>query len=408
MRLLKSSLNIRRKIVAFFDRNSSVILVIAMALIVVRFFWLNYDNWQSGSISNGEPGVKYWLDSGRYIDGADKLIDRERFVGRENQYVGYLAVIALLKVVGADIVWVVIIQIIIALLAAVTLYFSALKFTKSRLAGLLASGLFLCNPFIVQWHQYVLTESLYTSFIILFLWSLIRLANKINIKNIFISVLLLIVTMSIRPNGWILLPVFIIFLIFVLNLKRKIKFFAAAGVFTLFIVSILSIGTMRNAVNITAPVKNLQDGVTVWQHHELYLDMPQNPELYNDNISSGAKYIFRHPFSVIKLGVVRAGYSLIHIRPYHSPKYKLRVLWLLVPVYLLSLVAIFSEQKNKITFASLLIIIGHLLIVALTYAEHDSRFDIYILPVFYLLAAAGFSTIIGCFRQKIVKLTSQS
>lgn len=406
--MLKSSLKIVRQVADFFDRNVNVVLVIAMVLIIIRFFWLNYDNWQSGSISNGQPGVKYWLDSDRYMDGADKLIDGEGFVGRENQYIGYMAVIALLKIVGADIAWIVIFQIIVALFAAWALYYSAKKFGKSRLAGLFAAGLFLCNPFIVQWHQYVLTESLYTSFVILFLWSLIRLTDKIMFKTVLISCLLLIITMLIRPNGWILLPVFIIFLISILNLSKKVKVFTAAGIFILFVVGVLSIGTMRTAVNITAPVKNMRDGVTVWQHHELYLDMPQEPELYNDNLNSGVKYISRHPFSVIKLGFVRAGYTLIHIRPFHSLKYKLRVLWLLLPVYLLAFIAIFKEKKNKITFVSLLIIAGHLLVVALTYAEHDSRFDIYILPVFYLLAAGGFSIVIKFLRTKIAELTALS
>jgi hypothetical protein len=118
--------------------------------------------------------------------------------------------------------------------------------------------------------------------------------------------------------------------------------------------------------------------------------MPQEPELKNDNLADGVKYILRHPFASIKLGVVRAGYTLIHIRPYHSFEYKLRVLFWVIPAYLLAIGGFLFFKKEKISLAALLIIAGHLLVVALSYAEHDSRFDIYILPIFYSLAGAGF------------------
>jgi Gpi18-like mannosyltransferase len=398
--LYNSIVKIFGNAVIFYKRNETLIFFIVVALIFLRFIWLNVVNWQTGYISNGEPGLKYWLDSGRYISGAEKLISGGDFIDRENQYLGYMAVLAALKLTGLSLVWIVVIQILVAILAAAALFDSAIKFGVGKISALVAVALFLCNPFIVQWHQYVLTESLYTSFVILFLWSIIRIYYQTNSKNILLSAAILVFTLLLRPNGWILLPVFVIFLILCFKLNMRNKVLLAVGIFLAFFVGIVSIGTLSDAVKITAPAKNMQDGVTVWQHHELYLDMPKEPDLYSDNLQDGFRYCLRHPDSVLKLGITRAGYTLVHIRPYHSIKYKMRVLFWVLPAYLLAIFGIICKRKYKITYAALMVIIAHLLVVALTYAEHDSRFDIYILPVFYLLAAAGVESVISLLRNR--------
>ncbi len=382
--------NVMNNAICFFKKNEKLIIIITIGLVVLRFAWLNYINWQSGEISNGMPGIKFWLDTDRYIGGAEKIINGAAFEYRENQFIGYMSVIAVTKILNLPLGSVIIIQLITALLAALALFDSTKMLCGSKWAGIVAAALYLSNPFIVQWHQYILTESLYSSFVIFSFWSLARLVKNKKPLNYILSVLILICTIFLRPNGWILLPVFALFYFIISDLSRRIKFIMAAVAILVFLLGASSIRVFKSSIQITTPLENLQKGVTVWEHHELYLNMPQEPELKNDNLADGVKYILRHPFASIKLGVVRAGYTLIHIRPYHSFEYKLRVLFWVIPAYLLAIGGFLFFKKEKISLAALLIIAGHLLVVALSYAEHDSRFDIYILPIFYSLAGAGF------------------
>lgn len=390
MTLHKSINKIFTESIVFLKKHEKVLFILCIVVIVLRFLWLNYINWQTGEISNGIHGIKYWLDSGRYLHGADKIIDGQHLEGREKQFFGYMLVIAITKILNLPLISVVILQLLTALAAAWALYKIVLKLTDSKWAGLFGSALFLCNPFITQWHLYILTESLYTSFVIFSFWSLSRIYTNKSLKNYSISIIILIFTMFLRPNGWILLPIFAIFYLISSGFSKKIKLITAMTSVCIFLLTAAGIGLFRNSIQITTPLENLQKGVTVWNHPELSIEMPQEPDLNKDNWTEGIKYILRHPLSSIKLGAIRAGYTLIHIRPYHSAKYKIRVLFWIIPAYILAIIGIFVTRKKKITIAGLMIIAGHLFVVALTYAEHDSRFDIYILPIIYDFSAVGF------------------
>jgi len=358
-------------------------------LIILRFLWLNYSNYQTGDISNGIPGIKHWLDTDRYTWGAEKLLIGKHLIGRQIQFIGYILVIAFTKLLGLPIGSVVIIQMSFAILSAFALCDIAIRISKSKIAGVTAMALYLCNPFIVSWHMYILTESLYTSFVILSLWCLIKSLQTKKLKDFAYSIPVLIMTMLIRPNGWILLPVWLIFLISSLPKQIKWKFIFSGAVVITFVTSMATFTLFERSIQITTPVNNLQQGITVWGHEELNLDMPQDKFVDNFTWTDGIRYVLFHPGPSVKLASYRMGYTLIHIRPYHSTKYKLRVLSWVLPAYILSLIGLFAYRKDKKILIAIAYILAHLFVVAISYAEHDSRFDIYILPIFYLFAGLG-------------------
>ncbi len=223
--MTKSVANIIIELDTFIKKNNKFLFVLIIALIIIRFFWLNYSNWQTGDISNGLHGVKHWLDTDRYINGADKLLNGSALVGREMQFIGYMLIIAFTKLINLPIESLVVIQLLFALVSALALFDISRKITNSKFAGLVAAGLYLCNPFVVSWHMYILTESLYTSFVILSLWCLIQLIETKKLKHLAYSIPVLILTILIRPNGWILIPVWVIFLVIRIPKQRKWKWF---------------------------------------------------------------------------------------------------------------------------------------------------------------------------------------
>lgn len=387
--MLAAFSDIRNRIELFSQKYGNIVYYSAWAIILLWFLYLNFVNWQTGIISNGEHGVKYWLDTGRYIDGAENLISGSPLIGREMQYTGYLAVLAILKIVNLPVGAVVILQILTAILAGYALILCGKMLTNSKIAGLFAAALFLCNPFIVSWHMYLLTESLYTSFVIFCLWSFAQVLTKRRVRDYLISAAILICTMLIRPNGWIMLPVAIIVYIVSLKTSNKYKLIFGFAVSLVFAICMSVIPLFTKNIQMTSPVVNLQKGVTVWNHEELNLKMPQEPNIDTTKWTSGFRYVYLHPGHSIKLASYRAGYTLIHIRPFHSTGYKLRVLVWIIPAYILAFIGFLYNRKNKISLAALGVIAAHLFVVAISYAEHDSRFDIYILPVFYLFAGTG-------------------
>lgn len=402
MNLLQN--NIILSLLNYLQKNKNLIFYIILSISVICFLYLNFINWQSGKISNGEVGVKYWLDTERYIGGADKIINGNDLTGRDYHYTGYMMILALIQILNLPSESIVFIQIALALFAAYLLFDIGKLLTKSKIAGLFAVALFLCNPYIVKWHLYILTESLYTSFVIISFWSFSKVLTTKTLKYYLISFAILIITMSIRPNGWILLPVYIIVVIISLKISFKHKIISGISAFGIFVLLLSTVPIFNKNIQLTSPVDNLQKGVTVWGHDELNLEMPQEPEIDKSNWTSGYEYIVKHPWPSMKLAMVRSGYTLIHIRPFHSPEYKMRVLFWIIPAYILAFIGIWYYRKNQICLVGLLMIIGHLLVIALSYAEHDSRFDIYVLPVFYLLAGIGLASIKNFLNLKCKKI----
>ncbi len=387
----------------FLEKNKKTIFILALILIALRFVWLNAINWHSGEISNGLPGIKYWLDTNRYLFGAESILTGEGLEGRQFQFIGYILIIAFLKLLSLPDGAIIILQLLLAGFAAYALFDTVITISKSKIAGIFVVALFLCNPFIVRWHLYIATESIYTSMVILFFWRLVKMIKKPALKNYFLAAAVLIITMFIRPNGWILLPVFLGFLINTFSLNKYLKNSLIVISLFAFVFLMGAVGSFRNSIQITTPVQNLQDGITVWGHPELNLEMPLANDIEDKSWIGGLKYLVRHPVASVKLGAARAGYTLMHIRPHHSFAYKLRGLFWILPAYFLCLFSLKYLRRKPEILAGFVIIFAHLFVVAVSYAEHDSRFDIYVLPIFYVLAGVGLSNIIDRLMSKLKK-----
>ena len=138
----------------------------------------------------------------------------------------------------------------------------------------------------------------------------------------------------------------------------------------------------------------MKKGEVIWGHPELRIEMPKEEIKNQENWSQGYKYIIKHPISCIKLAFLRIGNMFIQIRSHHSTIYKAHILLWIIPAYFLAFIGIIKYRKSMIIRIVLVVIIGHAFIVALTYATHESRFLIYILPIIYLLSGCGFAALL--------------
>jgi len=367
---------------------------IFLIAIMFRFIYLNYMNWKYGYFTTGIPGIQYWLDSERYLLGAESILNGTSIIGRGNQYFGYMIFIALIKFIGLPLKFVIVFQIIISIIAAFTLFNLAKYITGNSISGYVAISLYILNPFINTWHTFILTESLYSSFVIFSCWAFYKALNSRSYKYIILFIIILLATIFIRPNGWIFLPIFIYFFIFYSKLKLKVKISSVIIIFFSFIILANSIPTLQKAINVTTPVELMKKGEVIWGHPELRIEMPTEEIKNQENWSQGYKYIIKHPFSCTKLAFLRIGNMFIQIRPHHSIIYKAHILLWIIPAYFLAFLGIIKYRKSMIIRIVLAVIVGHAFIVALTYATHESRFLIYILPIIYLLSGCGFVSVL--------------
>lgn len=374
--------------------QSSLLTGIILFLILSVFFYLNISNYSSGSISNGQQGIKYWLDTERYLEAADNILSGIPLQDREVQFSGYILILAFIKLLKIPLVSIVIIQIIVAIIAAFLMFRIIIQITESKIAALLSIFLFLCNPFITKWHLYILTESLYTSLILIYLITLYYAITNKNYYNYILTFILLLITISIRPNAWLLLPLSFVFIIIYSNWRKYTKITLSILIPISFILILAEISEINKSIMITTPIDNLENGITVWGHNELNLNMPKDSVINRTDWTAGFSYVLKHPLASTKLACMRIWYSIIHIRPFHSVEYKTHVLIWILPAYLLTIIALVKFWRRKLIKLGFWFIATHLIVIALSYAEHDSRFDIYILPIFYLISGISLGLLI--------------
>ena len=244
-----------------------------------------------------------------------------------------------------------------------------------------------------------MTESLYTSFLIISSWTIIRFLKNKSPINLVFSFCVLFITASIRPNGWVLIPIALCFFLigYFRNIWLKTLWVSVvvAG-FVLFIFflpftnrSIQNIGTEKILMN-----EVLLNGEVIPDHKELRVTMPHDSTLMKKNWTQSIYYIARHPLSYAKLATIRVVTEMFQVRrPWYSVKYSLRWYFWLFPAYFFAIFGLVFFRRKISVLIILTIIIAHLFIISVTFADHDARFLNYFLPLVYVLSGCGFTVL---------------
>ncbi len=110
---------------------------------------------------------------------------------------------------------------------------------------------------------------------------------------------------------------------------------------------------------------------------------------------SDLRYIQRHLGPTLALGARRVAVELAHVRPYYRARHNVLIVAVLLPLYTLALIGIAATWRHPLTHLLLALIAAHLLFVAVTLADYDGRFLLYILGPLAALAAAGVGRLSG-------------
>ena len=368
----------------------------------MRFVFLNFINWKWGLLTSGRPGIQFAGDTYRYLDGAEQLLNNSDLYFPQTNYLGYIYFLAFVKFIGDGLEIGLVFQLFFALVSALALYDITKAITSNKTASIIASGLYLINPFITTYHLYILTESLYTSFLIFSLWGLYKSFEKKQFKYYILTFIIICLTASIRPNGWLLFPILFYLIIQYSNLKKYLKYTSIIIVIIFFSLSAVFISGFNKAIQKEASCQNLVNGTVIWGNAEQKLNMPLDTIIENKNWTNSYSYIAKHPIDCIKLATYRvASETLTLNRPWMSLKFRIRFLIWVLPAYFFAIFGYFLFKQKIAVKISGIFILTQLILISLTFADHDFRFILYILPIIYLLCSCGILFFYRKFKSKI-------
>jgi hypothetical protein len=319
-------------------------------------------------------GVTRGGDSFRYVDGAAALLSGQPLQPPGvSQYIGYVVLVAASRAIGAGLVGVVAVQCAAAALATIALYDLGRQ-VSGRVAGLVAAIAFIVDIDIAQWHAYVLTDSLYISLVVIATWCVHRAATQGG-RAYALAILACLVTASIRPNGWLFGPLAGLYWLGRSSLSRWARVGVAVAV-----VAVLA-GVMSVAL------------------YERYHTVVANPPRGWDNTRAFADVWLGLFGSAparenrLALAVNRVLSELGHVRATYSARHNAAVVVVLLVIYPLTIAGIVRHRREALTRMMLAVIGGHLLIVALTFADRDGRYLLYVFPLMLVFAASSVTEI---------------
>lgn len=342
-----------------------------------------------------KDGIRIGGDSRRYLSGAQNLLQGLALQSSQTFYLGYVAVIAFCQRTGIGLPGVIAIQLIFAALAAMALYDLGRRL-HGRRAGLIAAALFVANPDIARWNAFILTDSLYISLVILSVWVVHTTALRRKRYWYVIAVALLIAAALVRLNGWVLMAVSVLYLLSRVVSRKSLRWLAVSAVAITFISAAIAAARVFPTVNGRPPISTWSGGITgipSWR-----VSMPPAPAPLEGTWAEALSYVAWHPLASLRLACARVAIELIHGRPSYSVKHNLVLAAILPFLYLLALIGTKLNRERSLLNFIILVIAAHLTVVALTFADWDGRYLLYILPLIGLLSSCAIVSLIDLYR----------
>jgi hypothetical protein len=341
-------------------------------------------------------GVQLGGEADKIIDNANRIINgRELFNGVFGWfYMAYTLFIALFLKLSVSLVFVVIVQVVLSLFAAICLYKLLLQVLANRhIAFLFFLVYLLCYP-IQKWNFFLYTEGIHTSLLVIGIYYCNKwLSEKKNIHLVVSAIILLLILFS-RPVGILFLIALIVAAFFQLyQYNKKSWFYALAGIVITSLIFLLN-----------SPYTAFVNPDSI-RRMEIICQVPQSNDtlVYKEYNREG---LFK-AFSVVKdevgfgtffaIGFKKLGCFFSMYRSYFSWQHNLLLIAFTV-FYPFALIGIFSKQRKCFRYVKLFAIIYALLTsiaIFFTCDEWSNRFISPVFPFILILAAAGFQKLFG-------------
>ena len=337
-----------------------------------------------------QDGVLIAGDSDRYIQGAVELITEGSISGKAENYRGYVVFIAALQYLTGDIdlanQLAIILQAFFLAIALIGI-FALTRLLYSPLAGGIAALMFATNFYALRWTPYILTEALFIAMVVIACWLTIKSMRER--KWILPALVAITMMMFLRPNGVILAPLMMLFLL--LSFSRFTRYSVTLVALLAALISWNSVSRNLNDVaSHEGLLQQFEQGNVIWG--TAHIEMPKLLHATGSDARDVPRYLMSYPLESLTLVVKRLFASWSWYRESYSIHHKF-FLGVMIPlIYGLAILGIYAvaRQNSRGAYLPALLILGQSVVIALSFANHDHRFINYIMPMVFVYAAAGF------------------
>lgn len=200
------------------------VLYIFLLTFIIRILWLLFAFYYTDK----DYSIFYKPDSGSYINSARGLYDT--FIFQSNDEIeirrtpGYPVFLAIGFLTNYFELFIIIIQIIIASFISFLIYKIAHLLFNNESVSFIAASFYAFEPISILYSTKLLTETLFSLFLILFLYYIIKHFKIQRIKYLYYSIFYIILTVYIRPISYYLtLYVLLIFVVYKFFYKIQLK-----------------------------------------------------------------------------------------------------------------------------------------------------------------------------------------
>jgi hypothetical protein len=301
-------------------------------------------------------------------------------------YMGYVAIVWLVHSLGWGNEGVVLFQWLISLVAGGLLYRLTISTTGDRVISKIIALYFMTNYELMKWNFFVLSDSLFISFVIISAWAIAKHSKG---KTFFLgSGLICLFSSIIRPNGFILFLSWVLFVfvpeIITANKKDGLKIFQGILMTALFGFSFIFLTRSAGDRGIFLYATN---GELIWSNRQWLISKAVESLNTENSLMGVLVYAVKHPLLFLQLFFGKILVELFRVRPYLPLSYNTFLLANLVPFYLLSIYAAIHRFTSLKPY--LFITLCQMSLVGLTYADWDGRFLAYVFPLILVMSSVG-------------------
>jgi len=327
-------------------------------------------------------------DGKNYLACARILVDTDKLVtGHYRQYAGYIAFIAFFLKLGLGLRTIALAQVALSGLAALAFYNTACQLSKQHWPSATAITFIWISWLSVQANNpFILTESVFTSCLVLCLWALVSLRG---IRSLALLLLLLLLTTTIRPNGFVVLAGADVAGLRYLWYQKK-RVWAFFGILLSLGAGVLTINQFIKPYHI---LTELATGTILFGYEPSRIKAPATivpPEAAGWPVLQLVIFI-KHNFTYFcQLCTVKIFYFLGYPRPWYSGLHRVWAMTVLPIVYALAALGLVRGRAVapiRLYLATAIVLqIG---IIALTVEDWDSRFSAPFMAYWLQLAVLG-------------------
>lgn len=342
-------------------------------------------------------GVRRGGDSGRYLGAAADLLDGRLPAGKAASYLGYDAFVAMFLWTGLGPPAIVVAQMALSAIAGWCLYRIGATVYGPR-AGLIAAALYLLYPSLQMWNVYLLTESVFVSSVVI---SVFMLATARGAAGGAAALVAVAFATLVRPHG-VVLPIAALVFLFARLLwegRRAAAWTMVLGAACLVPLAYVLVGRM---LAFEHPLDHFLSGTVIWGVEALRLDPPAGADAGPwpaNPIAQIVLFALHEPVHFAKLAGAKLFWFLARTRPYYSDLHNMFIAITMVPLYVLAVGGLFVRpDRPPARWLLLAVWVLPAFVVALTFADWDSRHSLVTLPVVFVFAAAACVGIVDAVR----------